>query len=778
MKRFNLLLVFVLMCLVSFGQEKKEFKISLLLDNASVEVLPILESLQEEVKAVVGEDAVVVFNDYLSNPNNFSIDKVRANYQALLEDDTDIILAFGMLSNIILNDLQDYQKPTILFGSINSDFIAIDKDKTVSGIPNFNYLITSQSYDKDLETFKKLYNFSNVGIVIEDFFPEVVSVEEILDNEVFAGKTNYKIIPFKTKDDIINNLDGIDAVYMAGGFFLSNEEIQELSDVFLDRGLPSFTATSVMDVALGLMATNQTKDNLNRFLRRIALNVEAIVNGKNASELPVYLDYQSKLSVNYNTGRKLNLPLKYSLITNTNFVGDPNEMNANISYNLIEVINKTLNDNVGLKAEEKNIDLVAQDLKIAKSNYYPNVSASASGLYVDPKVAEISLGQSPEYKTSGNITLSQTIFSEAANAGITIQENILEAQKANFDATQLDAVLQASTIYFNTLMLKTNVRIQSENLEVTKKNLEIAEQNFDAGQSGKMDVLRLKSEEAQNTQTFVEAISQLNQSFIELNALLNNDIDTEIDVEDAFLSEGIFKKYQYRKLGDFIDSPRERKQFVAFLIQEAKSNAPELKALNYNLKATERNLKLNSSGRFLPTLALQGQYNQDFNQWGKGSTPEAPFDNNYNVGLNLSIPIFKQSQQDINKQIAEIQIDQLNDNLQNIEITIERNIGQGVLNLVNDITNIELSKVSEETAKESLELTQVSYSNGAVSITQLLDSQRNYLQAQISRANATYNYLLNSINLERYIGSFFVLKSENEIDDFVARFNQFLLSQQ
>jgi len=93
--------------------------------------------------------------------------------------------------------------------------------------------------------------------------------------------------------------------------------------------------------------------------------------------------------------------------------------------------------------------------------------------------------------------------------------------------------------------------------------------------------------------------------------------------------------------------------------------------------------------------------------------------------------------------------------------------------LVNQIANIELSKVFEETAKEALELTQVSYANGAVNIVQLLDAQNNYLQAQLASTNATYNYLLSSMQLERYIGSFFLLQTESERQEFITRFLEY-----
>ena len=46
------------------------------------------------------------------------------------------------------------------------------------------------------------------------------------------------------------------------------------------------------------------------------------------------------------------------------------------------------------------------------------------------------------------------------------------------------------------------------------------------------------------------------------------------------------------------------------------------------------------------------------------------------------------------------------------------------------IANIQLSGISEGAAEESLELAQVAYGSGAVTVVELLDAQTNYLSAQ------------------------------------------------
>lgn len=315
------------------------------------------------------------------------------------------------------------------------------------------------------------------------------------------------------------------------------------------------------------------------------------------------------------------------------------------------------------------------------------------------------------------------------------------------------------------------------NLELTKQNLKIARQNYETGQSGKSDMLRFKSQMAQDTQSLVEAINQLQQGFIALNQLLNQPLDTEIEVNDVALDEGVFEKYNYDQLVNLLDNPSTREPFIAFLTEEAKRNAPELKSLQYNLEAVERSLKLNTGGRFLPTLGVQGQYNRIFDRSGAGSQPPLGFgqlDENYSVGLNVSIPIFNQNQTNINRQTNIIQKDQLNLNKENIELAVDSNIRNSLLNLSNQISNIELSGISEEAAQESLELTQTAYSEGAVTVIQLIDAQNNYLNAKLASTNAVYNFLINGIQLERFLGYYFLLNSEEDNAEFNQRFLEYL----
>lgn len=764
----------------SFAQDsgKKDIHIGILLDVRTVEIEPLTDRLKTEIRAVVGEDANIIFSEDQILVNGFDLDQAEAHYQTMISGTSDIILAFGAINNVIVSRKQEHVKPTILFGSAPGDFAELDKTKASSGIHNLVYLVTSQSFEVDLQVFSELYQYERVGVAVEAAMERTLPIKELLDRIFQEKKAEYKLIPFESIEDITGNLEGVDALYMGGGFLFSDNEISRLVNVLLEKKIPSFTSTDVNDVHLGLMATNQGAETLDQFFRRIALSVEAIINGQDAADLPLYIESNSELTINYSTAERLEVPLKYSYIATTNLVGDIVNVTAEKRYNLLEVMDEVLSENLSLKSGAKDLELVGQDLKTAKSNYLPEVTGSVTSTYLDPKIAEISNGQNPEYSTDGNITISQTIFAPGATANVKIQEDLQRAQQETYNASQLDAIFDGANAYFNALLLKANLQISSRNLDLTKRNLQLARQNYESGQSGKSDLLQFRSQMAQNTQTLVEAVNQLEQAFFSLNQLLNQPVNRKIDVQDADLGQGVFEEYDYDQLRSFLDDPSLREPFVEFLVKQARKNAPELKSLAYNISANERNLKLAAKGRFLPTLAIQGQYNSNFTRGGVGTEVPMGFGDiprsNYNVGLNLSLPIFQRNQQNINRQTATIQKEQLDINRQNIELNLERNVNVAVLQLTNQIANIELSKVSEEAAREGLELTQEAYATGAVNWVQLVEAQDNYLNAQLANANAIYNYLLSSLQLERFMGYYFLLHTAEENETFRQEFLTFL----
>ena len=769
--------VFVIAPLVSpvhlASQVPDTIEVGMLVDRISEEFAPALDRLIAEVSAVVGSAAVVEFSPQNAVESLFDATRADELYARLVEGSVDVILAFGPVAAEAVAGRPEYPKPTILFGALNREVVDIDPSRETSGIPNFTYLTTSSSYERDLTTFQSLYDFRRIGVVVPEEQLAVASIRGALERQSEALGVDYEMIPYSTPGALEPALERIDAFYLADSWGIPRSELEDIVDLLLDRRIPSFSGGRREDVELGFMATHQGDENLDRFFRRIALHIEAVANDENLSDRPVFVEFNQKLILNFNTAELVGVPLKYSLIATTEFVGDMINPLSERTYSLEDVVQEALVENLLLDARRRDVDLGAADVRTAWSNYLPSVFANASGTALDPDLAELSGGANPQYSALGSLVLNQTVFAPGANANITIQRNLLDAERENLRAAELDLVVNAANAFFTALILKANLQIQQQNLDVTNRNLEIAERNFEIGQSGRGDVLRLQSASARDMQAFVEAISQLEQAFYALNQLLNNPIDREIDVVESAMD--LFDADGFERLRQLLDDQASRAEFEEFLVAEAIRNAPELAALESNLAAVERSVSLYGLQRFLPNIGASAQYNRTFRQGGVGvPPPEVPtLSDSYSLGLQVSIPLFDSNLRHIQRQTAEIQRDQLHLNREYTRSAIDKNVRDVVLELVNQVANIALSEVSEEAAVEGLELTEAAYRNGAVNIVELLDAQTSLLQAQLARASATYNFLSISMALGRLIDHFFLLSTDEENEAFSRRFEEF-----
>ncbi len=326
----RLLVIFLSICFLGFSQRQKTITIGILADETTAENAPLLEKLQSEITAVVGQDAKVVFKDPIEN--GFDLGKAKTNYLALESSDVDIILAFGVINNIALYQQKTYAKPVVVFGSVNSDFIDLPEDQKTSGINNIAYIIAPLSYSKDLDAFKSIYDYKKVAVLVDDYLPEALPIKELFDNYFQDKDATYTLINLPDDGNVSNLLGDVDAVYLAGGFALSEAALRTLISTINEKQLPSFSANRKQDVEMGMLATNQPETNIDQFFRRIALDVESIINGTNPSELPMLLEYKNRLSLNFNTAKEIQFPLRYSMLGTVDIVGGENNFISENAY--------------------------------------------------------------------------------------------------------------------------------------------------------------------------------------------------------------------------------------------------------------------------------------------------------------------------------------------------------------------------------------------------------------------------------------------------------------
>ena len=172
-------------CLILFFSafsyaQTKTYEVGYLLDQYSSEIQILLDELSNEITAVVGEDATVIFSKENQLNNNFSAGQALKNYQKLLNNNTDIIIAFGVVNNDVISKIGFYEKPTIVFGALSEELR--DNKPLATNIKNYTSLITSQSYTEDLNILQQLADPKIVGVAVEKAFAENIKVEKAFNS--------------------------------------------------------------------------------------------------------------------------------------------------------------------------------------------------------------------------------------------------------------------------------------------------------------------------------------------------------------------------------------------------------------------------------------------------------------------------------------------------------------------------------------------------------------------------------------------------------------------
>lgn len=739
-----------------------------------------IAAIMEEVKVLLPSDEPLVLKPENILQSDCDISKAKQNLDLLLANRSiDIILGIDVLGSHVMATNGPYAKPVIAGVVFNANVQKIPiTSKSSSGVRNLTYLELPFSPMRDLEIFQRMIGFDRLAVVIDGSVSEgIPEIGEFLDKGMDdLGAEHEFIATGKTAEETLSRIDNdFDAVYLFPSDNLSDSEYQLLIDGVNQRGLLSFSILGRIDVNRGVLAGVSPASNVDLMSRRIALNIQRIASGEDPEDFNVKLLNQEEFVINMATARQIDYSPNWETLAEAILINEERD-DIDRSINIYAAIEEGLTQNLDIEIAKKEVEIVTEDVAIAKAILLPDVGASASHTVVDNTTATVSNGQNPQNRGAASLQLSQVVYSEQATANNRIQQYLLQAQEAALDAQSLDIVLEVSTTYLNLMQAKTAENIQKENLEVTRKNLELARVSSSLGQTGPSDLYRWQGEIATAKSNLLNATAQRRLAEMALNQVLNRPIDElflteEVDLDDSrlMINNDVTDRY--------VNNTRQFYRFADFMVGRAIANAPDLKQFDYNVSAQERALLLNKRNLYVPAVSLGGGYNYELYRRGAGTEFPAGFgtpnDWNWNLQLGASIPIFQGGSRNAKVQQSKVQLGQLNVQKLNTQRLIEQQVRSELENIRASYTNINLTKDAADAVTKNFELIQDSYSKGLVTITQLLDAQNAAISGQLNSANAVYIFLIDLLNMERATGSFYMLMTNEQRQAFIQDLTTF-----
>ena len=779
------------------AQGSKATTIAVVVDGPWERNEEVRNLLHSAVAEVVGRDASVVFSPDSLIVGDWALPTIHAINDRLLGDPgIAMVIGMGLIASQDLATRGPLPKPVIAPIVVDVGRQHIPAKDGVSGVRNLNYLVYPQTFERDLELFREIIPIHTMVNIASAPYDDVLPPSRIgirdLGRKLGVDITELRI-GFSADSVIAALPKDADAVFLEPAPNVPPAEFAKLVQAFIDRRLPSFCFLGEHEVQQGIMAS-ANPDLLPRLIRRIALNIQRIVQGEEPGSISTSFTPGKRLTINLNTAYAVGVSPKWNILLEAELVKVDTLVPGATSLTLSDAIHRFSEDNLDVQARIREVEAAASDVGIARSALLPKLDLTATGYQIDKDRAQA--GGLPERSATAEASATQVLFAEPALANLSIQSSLQESREQDLVVTRLNTVVDGVQLYLNYLRARRIFYILIDNLKLTRTNLELARVRQSTGAAGPEEALRWEVEIASLRKSTMDLQSLMNQALLALKQALNFPLLYQLNLHDVSLDDPTFL-ISSKELRGYLEEPITFDVLNDFLASEGSRRAPELKQIDAVITSQERALTSLQLGYFLPTISAFGKYSDRFYKSDIVSpfqlpslsaapppgtpgeaflyqvlgslSPKLPDDRDWSVGVQLSLNIFNGFGTRAAQQQTSITLDKYRIQRKAIEDRVALRIRLALERAKASYFAIQQAKLEQDAARKTLNIVTESYSQGAVSILSLLDAQNSALRSDQVAANALYDFLGDYFALQRGVGEFDVMMSGDEKADLLRR---------
>ncbi len=437
------------------------------------------------------------------------------------------------------------------------------------------------------------------------------------------------------------------------------------------------------------------------------------------------------------------LLLNYILCVNLAHAQTPSEI-LDTKVNLNTCIKYALNHQPIIQQMQLNEDITRQDIRIALSDWFPQINANA-GLqhYLKQPVSifpDFTNPSGPKREiTTGVLNTSSLQFSASQvlyNNDVLIAAKSEKYYKLKSSQTtkerKIDLVVEVSKSYYDVLLSEANLNFLKDDIIRIDKSMKDAYNQYKTGVSDKIDYQRamislnnLKAE-IYGTQ---ETIRAKNTRLKELMGYPQNQ-----PLAIAGISIDTIKSFD-------IDTTTEPDY----------QNRIEYKLLLSQLKLQKFTIDYYKSG-FLPSLSVFANYNLVFQNDHLNALYNQTFPNSI-VGLNLSFPIFEgtrriQQLKRANLYYREMALDTIN-----LKSSINTELDQAMAAYKSNLKAYKAATENVKIADEVYNTVKFQYNQGIKAFLEVIVSETDLRTSRINELNALYRLLSSKLDLDKALGN-------------------------
>jgi len=414
---------------------------------------------------------------------------------------------------------------------------------------------------------------------------------------------------------------------------------------------------------------------------------------------------------------------------------------------LNDLITRGLAHNQTLEASQAALRQAQENLRAEiGSAYYPSVTGSVGVQRERSSTAGLGVsgGGAREFtlfNPSLNISYTLDIFG-GARREVEALRALVDFQQFELQASQLTLTSNIVTSAITQASLRAQIQATNELIASQEDELKVIQTQFDLGGASGSDVLTQKTQLAQTRAKLPPLETQLAQSRNALAVLIG-----------VVPEQGNLPDFDLEKLQLPTELPLS-------LPAELVRQRPDVRASEALLHQASAQIGVATANQF-PSLTLSGSLGSTAS---KASDLFSSGTGVWSIGANLLGPIFNAGSLSAKRRAAVAAYDQVGAQYRQTVLQSYQNVADTLRALEGDARSLQAQTDAELAARDSLRLTESQYRLGGVSYLLLLNAQRQYQEARISRIQAQASRYADSAALFQALGGGWWNHTDTTID--------------
>jgi len=406
-----------------------------------------------------------------------------------------------------------------------------------------------------------------------------------------------------------------------------------------------------------------------------------------------------------------------------------------------EALILALENNFQIRIAANELEINRTSASVGRAGMLPEVGAIATSSNSIQNTTQVRAGgeridQDNARNNSMNygVALDWTLFDGFSMfARYDILKELEDLGEVRLQQTILEKAREVLVTYYDLVQQQQQLTALDSTMVISEQRLELAQNRFTIGKASRLEVLNAQVDINTDRTNLLRQKELFQNTKTLLNRLLSREIEMDFVVEKEI------------EVNDILNLPE--------LMELAEQQNPVLQAQLISNNLARLDLKQVKGGRYPSIVASTGyQFNESESSLGFSTSSNS---RGWNYGLTARLNIFDGFLQNQNEQIARIEIENTELEIEQQRLVIEEELTRTYQTYLTNLQLIELEGGNREIASKNLEITMEKFRIGTIPTIEFRTAQLNYINAVVRYSNALFLVKLSEINLKELAGELY-----------------------